>query len=26
MDEYYAEKGLQMIEEAIGEVEKEYGY
>ncbi len=26
MDEHYAEIGLQMIEEAIGEVEKEYGY
>ncbi len=26
MDEVYAEMGLSMIEEAIGEVEREYGY
>ena len=26
MDEKYAEMGLSMIEESIGEVEKEFGY
>ena len=26
MDEHYANKGLDMIEESIGEVEKEFGY